>query len=162
MASRWPLFNLGFLGQRSRAHWHLSWGGHTCFTNISCFYHSSIFLLSCLKHIIMSNFGIHLFFNFSLISAEMMYGGAPKVLGAKCHRVRKMCSQTGAWTRDPSLSGWVLHRLSYLAVWHIISPMVTKSESWHLLYKRNMDNYFLWLISMFLFEANTVPLCQSW
>ena len=32
---------------------------------------------------------------------------------------------------DPSLTGRVLYRLSYLAAWHIISPMVTKSEQWH-------------------------------
>ena len=30
-----------------------------------------------------------------------------------CHRVWKMCSQTGAWTQDLSPTGWVLYRLSY-------------------------------------------------
>ena len=38
MTSRWPLLNLGFLGQRSRSQWHLSLGGHACFTNIYCSY----------------------------------------------------------------------------------------------------------------------------
>ena len=53
-------------------------------------------------------------------------------LGTKRHRVRKMCSQTGARTRDPLLIRRVLYRLSYLAALHIISPMVTKSELRHI------------------------------
>ena len=48
-----------------------------------------------------------------------------------CHRVRKMCSQTGARTRNTSLTERVLYRLSYPAAWHIISLIVTKSEPWH-------------------------------
>ena len=47
-------------------------------------------------------------------------------LGTKCHRVRKMCSQTGARTRDPLLSGQVLYRLSYPDRLHIFSPIVIK------------------------------------
>ena len=43
-----------------------------------------------------------------------------------CHRVRKMCSQTGTRTRDPSHTWWVLYWLSYPAAWHTISPMVTE------------------------------------
>ena len=31
----------------------------------------------------------------------------------------KMCSQTGTWTRDTLLTGWVLYGLSYPAAWHI-------------------------------------------
>ena len=39
MTSRWPLLNLRFLDQRSRSQWYLSLGGHTCFTNISCYFY---------------------------------------------------------------------------------------------------------------------------
>ena len=52
----------------------------------------------------------------------------------KCHRVKKMCSQKGTRTRDTSLTGRVLYQLSYPAAWHIIYPMVTKSEPWHIYY----------------------------
>ena len=45
-----------------------------------------------------------------------------------CHRVRKICCHTGARTRDPSLTGRVPYRLSYLAAWHISSLTVTKSK----------------------------------
>ena len=70
-----------------------------------------------------------------LLCTEIMPKGAPDVflhqfkleIQHDCHRVRKICSQTGVRTWDLSLIGLVLYRLSYLAAWHIISPIVTKS-----------------------------------
>ena len=44
-----------------------------------------------------------------------------------CHRVRILCTQIGARTRDASPTGRVLYWLNNLSAWHIISPMVTKS-----------------------------------
>ena len=52
-------------------------------------------------------------------------------LGAKCHRERKMCSLTGARTRDPSLTGRMLYRLSYPAAYTLLFPIVVKSVPWH-------------------------------
>ena len=60
-----------------------------------------------------------------------------------CHKVRKMCSQTGAWIREPSLTGRVLYRLSYPAAWHFISHMVTKSILWHIVSSCELERGYI-------------------
>ena len=69
-------------------------------------------------------------------------------IGRQMSQGEKNVQSERAWAQDPSLTKQVFYWLGYPAAWHIISPMVTKSELWHayIKYFCHSDSYITILI----------------